>query len=113
MTSTLILRLSSPSPILSALPDRFLVILPTCKCSNLRGFPPVFLLTPLDPALTDSCARKSFGIRSYEKTHGGVHPPSSSSSRIKVNQPAANSFRIKSFAHPHPNGGRGAHLLSQ
>ena len=97
MTSTPILRLPSFSPILSALPDRFLALLPTCKPSNLRAFPPVFLLTPLDSALTDSCARKSFRIRSYEKTCGGCTTPSSSSSTIKVNQPASNSFRIKSL----------------
>src|SRR6266478_8523762 len=70
MSSAPILRLPSPSPILSALPDRFLALLPTCKPSSLRGFPPVFLLTPLDSALTDSCARKSFRIRSCEKTWG-------------------------------------------
>src|SRR6266852_9289789 len=33
-------------------------------------------LTPLDSTLTDSCARKSFRIRSYEKTWGA--PPSQS-----------------------------------
>src|SRR6266849_5316908 len=48
-------------------------------------------------SLTDSCARKSFRIRSYEKTCGGCTTPSSSSSTIKVNQPASNSFRIKSL----------------
>ncbi len=74
MSLTPILRLPSPPPILSALRDRFLALLPTCKPSSLRTFPPVFLLTPLDSALTDSCARKSFRIRSYEKTYGG-HPP--------------------------------------
>ncbi len=67
-------RLPSSPPILSALPNRFLALLPTCKPSSLRGFPPVFLLTPLDSALTDSCARKSFRIRSYEKTWGAPPP---------------------------------------
>src|SRR6266478_5516608 len=32
-------------------------------------------LTPLDSALTDSCARKSFRIRSYEKTWGAPPVP--------------------------------------
>src|SRR6266478_5798587 len=58
-------------------------------------------LTPLESALTDSCACKSFRIRSYEKTWGYT-PSSSSPSRIKVNQPPANSFRITSFADPYP-----------
>src|SRR6266849_1226609 len=31
-------------------------------------------LTPLESALTDSYARKSFRIRSYEKTYGGAPP---------------------------------------
>ena len=71
MSLTLILLLPSAPPILSALRDRFLALLPTCKPSSLRTFPPVFL-TPLDSALTDSCARKSFRIRSYKKTWGGT-----------------------------------------
>src|SRR6266446_8954260 len=95
MSLTLILRLPSPPPILSALRDRFLALFPTCKSSSLQAFPPVFLLTPLDSALTDSCARKSFRIRSYEKTWG--HPPNQANekqSRANMHRKADNSSII-------------------
>src|SRR6266446_6014304 len=86
MSSAPILRLPSSSPpILSALrglcvesslrrPFHFQPS--TAAAPPLPDYPlltaqcPLFGLTPLDSALTDSCARKSFRVRSYEKTWG-------------------------------------------
>src|SRR6266851_4137566 len=107
MSLTLIFRLPSPPPILSAPMDllvesplrrrptehparmRVLSGVPDSSarsrrsstenrlgcsepCSIALSFHPFSPLTPLDSALTDSCARKSFRIRSYKKTWGGT-----------------------------------------
>src|SRR6266849_10587340 len=73
-------RLFQPSPAYSPLRRPFHFQPSTAAAPPLPGYPllathyPLSGLTPLESALTDSCARKSFRIRSYEETYGG-HPP--------------------------------------